>query len=91
MRKTIENVNWSWCSVTSVVPQEAVLTPVIFVIYINDTVEEINNYMNLFADEDKLLKAVIFKEKWKAKIISIRYKNGDKCMINEVLEFGEGE
>ncbi len=39
-------------------PQGSVLGPIIFVIYVNDINEVIDSYMNLFADDAKLMRRV---------------------------------
>ena len=62
MRTVIRDVKSSWKMVTSGVPQGAVLAPVMFLIYINDMTEGMESYMNMFADDAKLLKRVRGKE-----------------------------
>ena len=58
MRTVIKNEKSNWCSIESGVPQGSVLAPVMFVVYINDMVSGTNSYVNLFADDAKLLKRV---------------------------------
>ncbi len=48
--------------VTSGVPQESVLAPIMFVIYMNDMTEGVTSYMNMFADDAKLLRRVTNEE-----------------------------
>ena len=47
----------SWISVTSVVPQGTVLGPLLFLIYINNIVHNLNTKIKLFADD-----AVLYSE-----------------------------
>ena len=47
----------SWISVTSGVPQGTVLGPLLFLIYINDIVHNLNSKIKLFADD-----AVLYSE-----------------------------
>ena len=58
MRTVIRNRNSAWLRVTSGVPQGSVLGPVMFGIYVNDLVEGIDSYINLFADDAKLMRKV---------------------------------
>ena len=41
--------------VKSGVPQGSVLTPIMFLVYVNDMTERISTYLSLFADDAKLL------------------------------------
>ncbi len=43
---------------TSWVPQGSVLTPIMFQIYVNDMTEDLNSYINLFADDAKIMKII---------------------------------
>ena len=55
IRTVIRDQESAWKSVLSQVPQGSVLVPVMFAVYINDMTERIDNYINLFADNAKLL------------------------------------
>lgn len=43
---------------TGGVAQRSVLTPIILQIQANDMPEDLNNYMNLFADDAKIMKLI---------------------------------
>ena len=98
MRTTVRGVNSDWCSITSGVPQGSVLAPIMFMVYINDIVEGVNSYMNLFADDAKLLRRVKKREDGEMlqkdldNILEWSHKwemefNVKKC---KVMEFGKG-
>ena len=56
MRTVVKDEKSEWQAVKSGVPQGSVLTPIIFLIYINDITEGVSSYISLFADDGKLLK-----------------------------------
>ena len=53
----VSGTSSSWISVTSGVPQGTVLGPLLFLIYINDIVHNLNSKIKLFADD-----AVLYSE-----------------------------
>ena len=58
MRTVIREATLSWRNVTSGVPQGSVLAPIMFQIYVNDMQCGVTSYMNLFADNAKLMRVV---------------------------------
>ena len=59
-QKVIVNGTYSNSApVTSGVPQGSVLGPVLFLIYVSDMPEAINNFISLFADDTKLFSSII--------------------------------
>ena len=62
MRTVIRDTSSNWSKVISGVPQGSVLAPIMFQVYINDIQEGVTSYMNLFADDAKLLKIINNKE-----------------------------
>lgn len=58
MRTVVRGCKSGWRDVTSGIPQGSVLAPVMFAIYINDMTEGITSYMNLFADDAKIMRKV---------------------------------
>ena len=55
-QRVVMGENYSeWSSVTSGVPQGGVLSPLIFVIFINDMPNVVHHIIKLFADDSKLI------------------------------------
>ena len=50
-----------WCDVISGVPQESVLGPLLFAIYVNDLPDIAQSFMFLFADYTKLFCSIYCK------------------------------
>ena len=50
--------SWIWVDVSSGAPQGSVLSPVMFVIFINDLPEVIRGYCKLYADDSKIIKVI---------------------------------
>ena len=50
-RVVLPGASSSWTSVKAGVPQGSILGPLLFLLYINDIVEDINSYIRRFADD----------------------------------------
>ena len=57
-RVVLGKVTTDWCQVLSDVPQESVLGPFLFLIYINDMPELLSHLCKLFADDTKIIATI---------------------------------
>ena len=96
MKTVIRGVSSEWAEVESGVPQGSVLAPLMFLIYVNDLPVGVKSYINLFADDAKIMSQVKTPEDcltlqqdldiihdWSSKWLM--EFNADKC---HVLEMG---
>ncbi len=58
MRTVVKDRKSSWREVISGDLQGLVLAPVMFAVYVNDMMEGVNSYLNLFVDDAKLMRKV---------------------------------
>ena len=58
MRTIVKGKKSEWRNVTSGVPQGSVLGPIMFLIYVNDMTAGLRSYMNMFADDAKIMRRV---------------------------------
>ena len=98
MRTVIRDQESSWKKVISGAPQGTVLAPVMFAVYINDMIKGVDSYMNMFADDAKILRRIVNKEDqdtlqqdldviWRWSQIWEMEFNTKKC---SVIEMGRG-
>ena len=57
-RVLINGICSEWKKVLSGVPQGSVLGPILFIIYINDIIDNLNSHAYLFADDMKLYRRI---------------------------------
>ena len=64
--------------VISEIPQGSVLGPILFVIYINDLLDDVKSHVYLFADDTKIFRCIKSREDSRFKQISKHLKAGQK-------------
>ena len=58
MKTVVRGVSSEWAEVASGVPQGSVLAPLMFLTYINDLPDGVGSYINMFADDAKIMRKV---------------------------------
>ena len=58
IKTVIRNIKSSWKGVISGVPQGCILAPIMFAVYVNDMIEDIEGYISMFADDSKIMRRV---------------------------------
>ena len=58
MKTVVRGVSSRWSEVTSGVPQGSVLAPLMFLTYIDDLPSGVTSYINMFADDAKIMRQV---------------------------------
>jgi hypothetical protein len=58
IRVVINGQNAPWADTNAGVPQGSILGPLLFLVYINDVVENVESDINLFADDTSLMKII---------------------------------
>jgi len=61
-RVVVNGSQSDWCPVTSGVPQGSVLGPSLFLVYINDFVENLSSEIRLFADDSILYRDIVTED-----------------------------
>ena len=58
MRTVVKDEKSDLRKVTRGLPQGSVLASIMFLVYVNDIIERVSNYISLFADDAKLIKKI---------------------------------
>ena len=96
MKTMVRGVSSEWAEVVSGVPQGSVLAPLMFLIYINDLPDGVRSYVNMFADDAKMMRQVKNQEDCQdlQKDLDVIQEWSDKWMMEfnadkcHVLEMG---